>query len=618
MRIPTRAYWSLLATYLRPQRANVALLGLLMTLGITFELVNPQIIRSFIDTAIAGGEVRQLAGAALVYIGIALAQQAASVAATYTGERIGWLATNALRGELVVHCLRLDLGFHKAHTPGELIERIDGDVTALARFFSQFVVQVLGNGVLLLGALALLFREDWRVGLAMAVFVGLAIVVLIRIQAAAVPRWAAVRQASAELYGFLGEQLGAIEDTRANGAAAFAMHRFQTLIYRLYPLWLRAGLFGYAMWQSSLFLFALGTAAAFGLGGWLFLSGQISIGTVYLIFSYTELLRRPIENIRSELQDLQRAGASIVRVRQLLAIRPALTEGDRPLAEGALGLACEGVTFAYQEAEERRQWTAGIDSLAEENLTPVEPAPSAIDENDIVPDQSTLPTLSDINFELAPGMVLGLLGRTGSGKTTLARLLVRLYDPEHGTIRMGGTDLRATTGDALRRRVAMVTQDVHLFQATVRENLTLFARGIPDAQLTTVLEEIGLGAWLRGLPAGFDTELSGSGGLSAGEAQLLALARVFLRDPGLVIMDEASSRLDPATEQLLERAIDRLLRGRTAVIIAHRLATVQRADQIMILEQGRIVEYGRRMELTADPNSRFSAALRIGMEEVLA
>ena len=227
--------------------------------------------------------------------------------------------------------------------------------------------------------------------------------------------------------------------------------------------------------------------------------------------------------------------------------------------------------------------------------------------------------LEGIDLALAPGRVLGVLGRTGSGKSTLARLLTRLYDPVEGEVLLGGTPLAAVSPEARRARVAMVTQEVQLFRGSVRDNLTFFAPGIPDERLWEVLYSLGLGDWAAGLPSGLDTVLeTGSAGLSAGQAQLLAFARVFLRDPGLVILDEASSRLDPATEALIERAVDRLLAGRTGVIIAHRLATVERADDILILEAGRVVEWGERAALAADPESRFSRLLRTGMEEVLA
>jgi ATP-binding cassette subfamily B protein len=235
--------------------------------------------------------------------------------------------------------------------------------------------------------------------------------------------------------------------------------------------------------------------------------------------------------------------------------------------------------------------------------------------------------LDDISFHLQPGTILGLLGRTGSGKSTLSKLLFRFYDPTAGRICLGTPgamfDLRQSRQADLYGRVGMVTQDVQLFHATVRDNLTLFDTGIPDARILTVLDEVGLREWLDRLPHGLATELSGDdSNLSAGEAQLLAFARVFLADPGLIILDEASSRLDPATEQRIEAALDRLLTGahgvRTCIIIAHRLTTVQRADEILILDKGRIAEYGPRTTLAADPNSRFAQLLQTGMEEVIA
>jgi len=227
--------------------------------------------------------------------------------------------------------------------------------------------------------------------------------------------------------------------------------------------------------------------------------------------------------------------------------------------------------------------------------------------------------LSDLSFQLKPGAVLGLLGRTGSGKTTLARLIFRLYDPKSGCIEINGGDLRNAHLEDLRRNIAIVTQDVQLFRASVRDNLTFFDRSIPDEQIIVTLEQLELGDWYRSLPQGLDTALeTGSRSLSAGEAQLLAFTRVFLRNPGLVILDEASSRLDPATEQRLERAIDKLLQNRTAIIIAHRLGTVHRADEIMILDGGNVSEYGDRQHLAADPASRFHQLLQTGLEEVLA
>jgi ABC-type multidrug transport system fused ATPase/permease subunit len=232
--------------------------------------------------------------------------------------------------------------------------------------------------------------------------------------------------------------------------------------------------------------------------------------------------------------------------------------------------------------------------------------------------------LHNITFDLAPGKVLGLLGRTGSGKTTLIRLLVRFYDPDAGTIALGtppeeGVDLRRIPLDELRRYVGIVTQEIQLFNASVRDNLTFFDAAIPDETICEMIDMLGLGAWLDDLPNGLDTLLDADGGgLSAGEAQLLAFTRIFLQDPGLIVLDEASSRLDPATEHLIEGAIDRLLEGRTAIVIAHRLGTVERADEIMILEHGRVLEHGPRLSLAQEPDAHFHRLLQQGLEEVMA
>jgi ABC-type multidrug transport system fused ATPase/permease subunit len=229
--------------------------------------------------------------------------------------------------------------------------------------------------------------------------------------------------------------------------------------------------------------------------------------------------------------------------------------------------------------------------------------------------------LHNVSFHLPPGKVLGVLGRTGSGKTTLTRLLFRLYDSTAGAIRLGDVDVRDVALSDLRARVGMVTQDVQLFQATLRDNLAFFNPRIGDEQMERALKELRLWDWLRSLPDGLSTKLAAGGqGLSAGEAQLLAFTRVFLKDPGLVILDEASARLDPATENLLERAVDRLFHAprRTGLVIAHRLQTVQRADDILILEDGRVSEYGPREQLAADPASRFYSLLKTGLEEALA
>ena len=602
MRIPLKQYWNLLVNYLESQWPRALLLSVLLFSSIGLQLVNPQIMRHFIDTAQSGGASETLLRVALLFIGVALVQQVASVLATYVSENVAWTATNALRADLAEHCLHLDMSFHNAHAPGEMIERVDGDVTALSNFFSQFVIQVLGNALLLVGVLALLFREDWRVGLALTGFALLALFILGRFRNVAVPHWTAERQASADLFGFLEERLSGTEDIRSNGAEAYVMRHFYRLMRELMQRSLKAALMVNILLNTSFLSFALGNAVAFVVGAWLFQERVLTIGTVYITFHYTTMLERPIRQITRQMEDLQKAGAGITRIQELFYrqskiqdLAASLPEGSA-LPRGALAVEFQDVSFGYDDA------VSSGDSKPSDN------------------GKDTV--LRDLSFRLPPGTVLGLLGRTGSGKTTLTRLLFRLYDPDSGVIRLGAavlTDIHQVPLTDLRQRIGMVTQNIQLFHATVRDNLTFFDDSIPDERILHVIHELGLSKWYESLPEGLDTELeSGGGGLSAGEAQLLAFMRIFLQDSGLVILDEASSRLDPATEHLIERAVDKLVQNRTAIIIAHRLGTVQRADEIMILEDGCIGEYGARSKLASDPNSRFYSLLQTGLEEVLA
>lgn len=575
-------YREMLEKYVFPQRKLLGALAVLLTASIVLQLVNPQIIRYFIDTAQGEGSLKALYYAAAVFIGFSLVQQLVSVWAAYYSENLGWTTTNLLRADLVRHCLSLDMSFHKKHTSGTLIERVDGDVNSLANFFSSFIIHLLGNLILMLGILLLLFRENIWIGVVMTLFVIGAGFVLQWIRKINVPVWKKWRAQNAELYGFIGEHLEGTEDTRANGAAGYVLNRFYELSRRMLPVRIRAFLGFGMMWSTTIVVFALGNAAAFVVCAWLWKRGELTLGSIYLVFYYTELLAKPIEKIRSQLEDLQKADASLIRVRELLATKPRISDGPgAPLPAGPLSVRFDRLTFAYEEDGE--------------------------------------PTLHGLDFTLKPGRTLGLLGRTGSGKSTLARLLLRFYDPQEGAIELSGVDIRRCKLHELRGGVAMVTQNIEIMEGTVRDNLSLFDERIQDEDILAVLKEIGLEEWFRSLPDGLDTVLSSGGGsLSAGEAQLLAFARVFLSDPGLVILDEASSRLDPLTEHRIEAAISRLLEERTCIMIAHRLATVQRADEIVILERGRIIEHGPRERLAADPNSRFSRMLAVGLEEVLA
>lgn len=595
-------YWKLLVRYLRPLWVKTALLALLIFATIALQLINPQIIRYFIDTALATGtgesQTQPLMWAAITFLGCALLLQGLGVVATYVGEDIGWRATNKLREDLAYHCLQLDMTFHNTHTPGEMIERIDGDIADIAIFFAQFVIRVLGNLLLLVGVIVVLLWEDWHISLALAIYTVVALIAFTYVRKLAVPHWEAARQAHAEVFSFLEEYLSGTEDLRASGAVGFVMRKlFGVSQVKLNKERKSADMeiLFVAMWFT---LYTIGQLIAFGIGFWFFQAGLMSAGTVYLIVYYTDRVLQPLNEITNQFQVVQKAAAGMNRADALYAIESKIQEVDhdqtlvRAPLTGALSVKFDQVTFGYNADE---------------------------------------PVLKAISFALSNRQVMGVLGRTGSGKTTLTRLLYRLYDPHDGLITFSESpalasgeatgrevDIRTLKLDHLRSRIGMVTQEVQLFHASVRDNLTFFDPAISDARIMAVIDTLELGEWFERLPAGLDTELQAEGStLSAGEAQLLAFTRVFLQDPGLIILDEASSRLDPATERLIERAVDKLLHNRTGIIVAHRLATVQRADEILILDEGRIQEHGPRHQLMADPTSRFAQLLQTGIEAAL-
>ena len=561
----------MLARYLAPLRAQVALLVLLLLTGAGVQLTNPQVVRGYIDAASAGSGASALLAAGGAYLGLALAGQVVSLLETYFAGSVGWRATNALRSDLAAHCLALDPAFHTAHSPGELIERIDGDVSQLASFFSRFAVVIVGNLVLLLGVLALSFREDWRVGALFTLVTALTVGVSTSARRLQARYAAAQRAASAALFGLVEEGLVALPDVQASGAQAYLIGRVEQAL-RAVVLAARRAVVVSSLLDARRLVGTAGTVALLLACAALYRQGQLTLGAVYLLLAYRALLSQPISQITRQIGTFQQASASLDRVRELLGTPSAIHDrGTRRLPAGRLGITFERVSFAYGDA----------------------------------------PVLRDVSFDVPAGQVLGLVGRTGSGKTSLTRLLFRLYEPQRGAVLLGGVDVRDAPLAQLRQRIGLVTQDVQLFHASVRDNVTLFDPSVDDARVEAALEEVGLGYWMRRLPRGL-ASVVGPGGsdLSSGEAQLLACARLFVRDPDVVVLDEATARVDPETERRVQQGVQRLLRGRTGLVIAHRLDTVWQSDAILVVEDGRAVEHGPPAMLAADPGSRFAALLR--------
>ncbi|HEY3428357.1 MAG TPA: ABC transporter ATP-binding protein [Acidimicrobiia bacterium] len=568
------SYRATLTTYLSPLRGRATLLLVVLLASIGLQLLVPQLLARFIDQ-VGSRAVSGLVGIGVVYLLAGVVNQLLDAVSSYLGTDIGWSATNRLREDLGRHLLSLDMGYHNDTTPGEMIERVDGDVTAVSDFISRFLVRLLGAAVLLFGVLVVSWFEDRVMGISLTVYVVGVLALLWSLRNLPVEAAEEEREVSAGIYGFIEERLAGIEDIRALGAGRFTMSRFVPVMRDYYQRTTAAWRKRVIVWVTANTVFWAGDALALAVGTWLVLQESVTIGTAYLILQYAQLVRRPIEQVTQELQRLQKAAGGLIRIDQLRKLETGISVGERGLPHGPLSVEFDKVSFAYEDR--------------------------------LVLDQ--------VSFRLEAGTILGLLGRTGGGKTTITRLISHLYEPTQGVVRIGEVDLRTAEPRSLRRALGVVTQDVQLFRASVRDNLTLFQEKSDD-EILSVLDRTGLGSWVRLI--GLESELgSGGQGLSAGEQQLLAFARVFLQDPGVVILDEPSSRLDPATESLLAVATERLFAGRTVVIIAHRLETVRTADEIMVVDEGRIVEHGDRAKLASDPQSRYAGLLRLGEPDLL-
>jgi ATP-binding cassette subfamily B protein len=581
MKIRSKSSFVLLAKYLKNQKLKVFFLGIFIVCGIIVQLANPQIVKTFIDTALKNDNNSLLIKMAILYILLALAQQFLSITTNYLAQKVGWKATNSLREDLVEHCLNLDMDFHKEKRPGELIEVIDGDVNILFNFFSRMIILLVSNIILMVGVLLMYFRENIAIGIAQVIFCTIAFISLLKFKDIGKKYWKKDRGIATKIFGFVGESITNTEDVKANGAKDYVLLRLHEHLKEWFPARVNSSIAGWGMFMVNLTLQAFGFAISFIIGTYLWKRNVISVGTIYLFYTYTNYLLRPIDSIQRQLQDMQSASASISRIEEFLLKESSVKDSNSDLTiEEEVNLSVSNLTFGYDEDEE---------------------------------------ILKDISLKLESGKILGLLGRTGSGKTTLARLLIRFYDANSGDIMLGDNNIKDISLKELRSRVAYVTQEVQLFDGTIRDNLTFYDKSLKDESIYEAIKEIGLQQWFDKFPKGLNTLFGVNGiGLSAGEAQILTLVRVFLKNPYMIILDEVSSRLDPETERQLQNTIVKLLKGRIGIIIAHRIWTINFVHEIMILEKGRVLEHGKRQALEEDINSKFYSLLKTGLQEVVA
>jgi ATP-binding cassette subfamily B protein len=503
-----------------------------------------------------------LLGAVLLRLGLQGIQ-------TFNVQAVGQRLTARIRDDLFAHAMALSLRFHDRTPVGKLLTRLTSDVDALAEVFGSGAVGVLADLVTLLVIAVTMISIEWRLGLLLLVSQVPVVLGILWLQGRFRKANYRVREELSQLNADLQENLQGLEVVQMFRREATNSARFSqvTAAYR-------EAVNGTILFDSAISAFiewvALSAVAVvLALGGWMVLGSAMGLGTLTTFILYSQRLFDPLRQLAERFTQIQGGLTAVERIGELL---------EQPIEIADLP-ASERSAAAIQSGSKR----ASAGEVIFDNVS------FAYREDD--------PILSDLSFRIAPGEHVALVGPTGSGKTTVIRLLCRLYEPQRGRILLDGVDIRQLPIPTLRQRLGVVLQDTFLFSGNVADNLRLDAP-ISSEALHQICTELGLEPLLRRLPDGLATELRERGGnLSSGERQLLSVARVAIRDPSVLVMDEATAFMDPSTEATLQRDLSRLLQQRTAIVIAHRLATVEAADRILVLRKGHLIEQGSHSEL---------------------
>jgi len=551
--------------------------GIWLTLALALvagggRVVTPVLVQQTIDRHVTAGPARLGAMLGLAGAGVAMVLVAAWAART-TNQRLATASERALCGLRVRafnHIHALSMAHHTEEQRGALVSRVTSDVETLGQFFRWGGLAWIINSALMLAALVAMVVYAWRLAL-VAVATVLPLVVVLRLmQRRVVVAWDAVRTRVGESLAAISESIQGAAVVRAYGVQAQAQRRVMRSVEARRRAEVRAGTIGAFFFPSGELFGVLATAAVLLVGMAIGPAGGLTAGTLVAFAFLVTIFLEPVAEFTEILDMTQQAVAGWKKVLDVLDT-PLEVEDPRPgrsLPARALDIELDRVSFAYHGGP---------------------------------------PVLHEVSTAIPAGTRVALVGTTGSGKTTLAKLLIRLADPTQGAIRVAGVDLRQVSLASLRSSLVMVPQDGFLFDTSVAGNVRMGRPEADDREVRAAFQALELGAWVDGLPRGIHTRVGERGEyLSVGERQLVALARGYLADPGCLILDEATSAVDPATEVTLRNAIARLTEGRTAITIAHRLATAEHADVILVLERGRLVQQGTHAQLLADPDGAYA------------
>jgi ATP-binding cassette subfamily B protein len=565
------------------RRLIVVLLGLLAVDSV-IGVINPLLYRDIINEGILGKSASLVIGLALVVAGLAVMDAALSLAERYCSARVGEGLIFDMRSRVFAHIQRMPIPFFTRTQTGALISRINSDVLGAQQVFTTTLMNLVNSVFTVTLTLIVMFTLSWQITL----------VALIMLPLFLLPaRWIGrkLQVITRESYN-LNASLNAMTAERFNVSGALLVKifgrpededaQFAGKAAKVRDIGVRSAMYGRVFFAALMLVASLATALVYGWGGVSAVHDVLDVGTVVALTAYLTRLYGPLTSLSNVNVDVMTALVSFDRVFEVLDLPSIVTEKPdaAPLPAGPATIEFEHVDFAYPTAAE-----VSLASL--ESVTTLDKSPS-------------VPVVHDVSFTAAPGSLVALVGPSGAGKTTISQLVSRLYDASSGTVRLAGMDVRDTTLASIRDTVGYVTQDAHLFHDTVRANLSYASPDATEVQIWRALEQAQIADMIRSLPDGLDTVVGERGyRLSGGEKQRLAIARLLLKSPRIVVLDEATAHLDSESEAAVQQAFATALAGRTSLVIAHRLSTVRQADQILVLDAGRIVERGTHDELLA-------------------
>jgi len=544
-----------------PYRRRLIGGGVALLVGTAAALAPPYLAKIAIDEGIRGDDTQLLGIVVAVFVAVAVVGWLAGIAQTYLTGWVGERVLADLRLRLFRHLGRLSLGFYERNRTGAIVSRLTNDVEALDQLVTDGVTSLIQNFLVLIGSAVILVLLDWRLALAtLLVFPLMAVVTAI------------FRRLSTRAYRRVRERLGTVTATLQEDISgmrvvqAFAREPQADERFREVSSHYRAANHETVVLNSVYFPFVdllstAATAVVIGFGSYLVFDGSLTIGTLFAFIGYLTNFFDPVQQLSQLYNTFLAAVAALDKIIDLTEEEPEIEDiPDATALAAPIGhVRFDHVRFGYGGGPE---------------------------------------VLHGVDLDVAPGTTVALVGHTGAGKSTIAKLLARFYDPRDGRITIDGHDLRDVTQQSLRRQLGIVPQEGFLFSGSVRDNIAFAKPEASDEEITAAAGAVGADAFIRELPEGYDTDVGQRGGrLSLGQRQLVAFARALLADPRILVLDEATSSVDIQTEQRIERALRRLLAGRTAFVIAHRLSTIRQADLIVVLEHGRIVEQGTHQEL---------------------